>query len=188
MLSAHFAPALVAKSFRPQINLSVAMIFCMLPDLLHALLVLLGLERFAVKERYSHTLLSVFLMSLAVFGGSLLLDVSMTDASIYAMCVLSHFVFDLLNRARMAVTPWGGWIPGVGFHERATWGRAHHISFILEIILVVISVFTYGYSVFDGELRSLFVPAGLLGMMLMMELGYYQVYAPVIESTRLKWR
>lgn len=174
MLSAHFAPALIAKSFRPSISLPAAMFFCILPDFLHGILIIIGVERFGSDRRYTHTLLITLLIAIPIFVISLVLGTSIINAGIYAMCTLSHYVLDLINRERMALTPWGGSIRGLGLNDLEKPQR-YHISLLIEIILVVSSVLIYGYSVFNGNLQSLIVPAGLLGLMLIIEIGYYRI-------------
>jgi len=181
MLSAHLAPALIIKVIRPSVNLPLGMVCCMLPDIWHGILVLLRIERLHAGERWSHTLLVVLLMALAVFFAGGLFGASTADASIYAGLVVSHFVLDLVNRQRMSVTPWGGRIPGIGLHERGFSG-GYWMGFLVEIFLIIASVSIYAGFVFDGQIRSLFVPALLLAGMLLSEIWYFHIYSSVIEA------
>ncbi len=180
MLVAHLAPALVAKALRPEVNLPLAMGLCLLVDLVHALLVLLGLERLGADERFSHTLLAVALLTVATVAAALIFGANAVDALIYGGCVLSHWVFDLINRRRMHVTPWGGWIPGVGLHERDL-HRGHHWAFAVELGLVCSSAAIFAASRWDGRMESLTLPGLILAGMLTAEIAYFRVYAPILR-------
>jgi len=175
MLSAHFAPALVAKALRPSINLPIAMALCILPDILHVMFAALGIEKFNKDKNYSHTLLVVLLCALLTLLVSWLLGASLINATIYSVCPLSHYPLDLVNRHRMAITPWGGSLRGLGLnHEKGF--MAPRLSFTLELALIAISVAIYGYSIYNGNPESLVIPAILAVGMLVSETIYYRVY------------
>ena len=175
MLSAHLAPPLIVKAIRPDINLFACVVLCFLPDILHSIFVIFGIERFRVDERYSHSLLVVLLASLAVFGVSRFLDIPTIDSTIYAAVVLSHFLLDLVNRRSMAVTPWGPNIPGIGLHEREA-GGGRILSFAVEMSIVLISIGVFAIAEFDGNIASLRLPALLLLVMLVLEAFYFRIY------------
>jgi len=175
MIYAHFAPALVVKSLNPSISLPIAMTACIFPDILHLIFAALGVEKFNRDKNYSHTLLVVVLSAVLLFLASWLLGASLTNATIYSMCLLSHYPLDLINRHRMALTPWGGSLKGLGLnHEEGL--MAPRLSLILELVLILFSVTIYGYSVYNGNLDSLAIPAMLAIGMLISETIYYRVY------------
>jgi hypothetical protein len=177
MLSAHLAPPLIAKALRPDINLFAGILLCFLPDILHSICVFLGVERLRVDERYSHALITVLFMSFAVFVICRFLDLPVTPSIIYAGIVLSHFLLDLVNRRKMAVTPWGPYIPGIGLHE-----RSRILGFAVELSMVLISVGIFAVMKFNGELASLRLPALLLLIMLILEAFYFRIYFPDVKG------
>lgn len=157
------------------------MAFCMLPDVLHALLSLFGTEKLMEDERYSHSLLIVLSMAVVVLAIFLSVGSGAIDSIVYALMVLLHFFFDMLNRERMPITPWGGSIPGIGLHEGGSM-RGVALSFTLEILLIFASCIVYAASGFDGTAKSLLIPAIILICMLAGELFYFPIYYPVIEK------
>jgi len=185
MLSAHLAPALIAKSFQPTLNLPAAILLCLLPDIIHVALTLMGVEKLSREERFSHSLLITFVSVVAVLLLSVRAGASTTDGIIYMSCVLSHFALDLVNRHRMLLTPWGGSLPGLGLHERG-FRQGHVISFFLELALVFVAIALYATSTYDGYLKSLLIPAGLLVIMLTGEIWYFRVYAYAIGEGQSK--
>ncbi|MFH1874751.1 MAG: hypothetical protein ABH859_06170 [Pseudomonadota bacterium] len=178
MLAAHLAPALVAKSLRPSLNLPLAMVLCLLPDIVHSLLILLKIEKLHHDSRFSHTLILVFGLAVVTFLGSIFFHANFTNSCIYGFCVISHFLFDLVNRSQMKLTPWGGQMPGVGLHQKGA-TRFHNLAFFIEIFLVISSGIIYAI--------SRLLPITILFLLLLSELGYYYIYAPVIENSLANW-
>jgi len=136
----------------------------MLPDILHAILVVLKVEDFRRKKNYSHTLLVNLVLAAIVFF--------ISNSIIYAFFVLSHFVFDLVNRREMYITPWGGKIKGLGLHDRGIC-KAYYFSYFLEIFLVTAAVVIYGLSQHSAKIASI-----LLVGMIFLDIVYYKVYRP----------
>ncbi len=186
MLSAHLAPALVAKSFRPSLNLPLAMVLCLLPDIVHSLLILLKIEKLHQDSRFSHTLLFVLILAFAAFLATCLLGTNLLNSLIYSLCLISHFLFDLVNRSEMGLTPWGGKMPGLGLHQKGA-TRFYNLAFFIEIFLVVSSGILYAVSTFSGALPSLIMPAIILFILILSEFGYYYIYAPLIENSLSTW-
>ncbi len=187
MLSAHMAPALIAKAARPGINLFVGIVLCFLPDILHSICILFGIERFRVDERYSHTLLAMLLISITVFIISRFLDVPTIDSLIYAGIVISHFLFDMVNRRKMAITPWGPEIRGLGLHGMESAG-GRLLSFIVELSILLISIGIFAWARYDGDIASLRLPALLLSIMLILEAFYFRIYFPDVKGILRSWR
>jgi membrane-bound metal-dependent hydrolase YbcI (DUF457 family) len=119
MFIGHFAVALGAKKYSPQVSLGVLFLACQLADIIWPNLVLLGLESFKnepgntaitplnfLHYPYSHSLIALVLWGV-IFGVSyMLLQRAGTKAAIViALLVVSHWVLDVLtHRADMPIT------------------------------------------------------------------------------------
>lgn len=109
MFLAHFAVAMAAKKLTPKTNLGLLFIGGQFLDLLWPFFLLLGVERMAVDPGntvltpldfydypFSHGLLSVTIMSLAVGVITFVLRRDRREATVLAALVASHWVLDLL--------------------------------------------------------------------------------------------
>lgn len=119
MFIGHFAVALGAKKFAPQVSLGVLFLACQLADLIWPNLVLLGLESVEIEPDitvmtplnflhypYSHSLVALVLWSVifAVFY-TLLQRAGTRAAIVIALLVVSHWVLDVLtHREDMPIT------------------------------------------------------------------------------------
>jgi membrane-bound metal-dependent hydrolase YbcI (DUF457 family) len=115
----HFALALGAKKFAPQVSLGILFLACQLADIIWPNLVLLGIEALEVVPGitvmtpldfshypYSHSLVALILWS-AIFGVlyALLRRSGTRAAIVIAVLVLSHWVLDVLtHRPDMPIT------------------------------------------------------------------------------------
>ena len=119
MFIGHFALALGAKKFAPQVSLGILFLACQLADIIWPNLVLLGIEALEVEPGitvmiplnfshypYSHSLVALILWS-AIFGVlyALLRRSGTKAAIVIAVLVLSHWVLDVLtHRPDMPIT------------------------------------------------------------------------------------
>jgi hypothetical protein len=115
----HFALALGAKKYAPQVSLGILFLACQLADLIWPNLVLLGIETLQVVPGitvitpldfvhypYSHSLIAILLWSAVFAVFYWLLNRSGTKAAIIiGMLVLSHWVLDVItHRPDMPIT------------------------------------------------------------------------------------
>jgi membrane-bound metal-dependent hydrolase YbcI (DUF457 family) len=119
MFIGHYALALAAKKFAPQVSLGILFLACQLADMIWPNLVLLGIETLEVEPGitvmtplnfvhypYSHSLVALTLWS-ALFGAvyALLRRSGTKVAIVLAVLVLSHWVLDVLtHRPDMPIT------------------------------------------------------------------------------------
>lgn len=111
MFIGHFALALGAKKYAPQVSLGVLFLACQLADLIWPNLVLLGIETLEIEPGatvmtplnfmhypYSHSLLALLLWGVVFAGLYILLKSAGTRAAIViGLLVLSHWVLDVLT-------------------------------------------------------------------------------------------
>jgi membrane-bound metal-dependent hydrolase YbcI (DUF457 family) len=129
MFIGHYAVALGAKKFAPQVSLGVLFLACQLADLIWPSLVQLGVETFTIEPGitavtplnfshypYSHSLITLALWG-AMFAGlyTLLQRAGTKAAIVIALLVVSHWVLDVLtHRADMPLTLDESILIGVG--------------------------------------------------------------------------
>ena len=111
MFIGHYALALAAKKFAPQVSLGILFLACQLADIIWPNLVLLGIEALEIEPGitvmtplnfvhypYSHSLVALILWS-AILGAvyALLRRSGTKVAIVIALLVLSHWVLDVLT-------------------------------------------------------------------------------------------
>jgi len=119
MFIGHFAIALGAKKYAPQVSLGVLFLACQLADLIWPGLVLLGIETFEIEPGntaltplnfthypYSHSLLALSIWSTLLAGlYSLLRSGGKRAAMVIALVAVSHWFLDFLtHRPDMPIT------------------------------------------------------------------------------------
>ena len=152
MFIGHFAIALGAKKYAPQVSLGVLFLACQLADLIWPNLVLMGIETLEIEPGatvmmpfnfihypYSHSLLALLLWGV-VFAGfySLLTRVGTRAAIVIGLLVLSHWLLDVLtHRPDMPVS--------LGDSNRIGLGLWNYpvVAVSLELLLFATGVWLY---------------------------------------------
>ena len=152
MYIGHFALALGAKKYAPQVSLGILFLACQLADLVWPNLVLLGLETVEIEPGitamvpmnflhypYSHSLLALLVWSV-VFAGlySVLRHAGTRSAIIIAALVFSHWVLDALtHRPDMPITLSDTSHVGLGLWNYPI------LAVSLELLLFILGVWLY---------------------------------------------
>jgi len=155
MFIGHFAMALGAKKYAPQVSLGVLFLACQLADLIWPSLVLLGVEKFAIEPGvtvmtpldfqyypWSHSLLALLVWAvLFALLYTALRRAGTRAAIVIGLLVLSHWLLDVLtHRPDMPVTLGDAGRIGLGL-----WN--HPVPAIgLEVLLFAIGVWLYTQS------------------------------------------
>lgn len=152
MFIGHFALALGAKKYAPQVSLGVLFLACQLADLIWPNLVLMGIEALEIEPGitamtplnflhypYSHSLLALLLWGV-VFAGlyTLLTSAGTRAAIVIGLLVLSHWVLDVLtHRPDMPISP--------GDSSRVGLGLWNYPAFAvgLELLLFATGIWLY---------------------------------------------
>jgi hypothetical protein len=152
MFIGHFAFALGAKKYAPQVSLGVMFLACQLADLIWPNLVLLGLEKVEIEPGitvmtplnfvfypYSHSLITMTLWAVLFAGLYTLLRRAGTKAAIViAVVVLSHWVLDVLtHRPDMPVTLSDSSRIGLGLWNQPL------LAVTLELTLFALGIWLY---------------------------------------------
>jgi membrane-bound metal-dependent hydrolase YbcI (DUF457 family) len=152
MFVGHFAIALGAKKYAPQVSLGMLFLACQLADLIWPSLVLLGIETFAIEPGntvltplrfthypYSHSLLMLLLWSVLLAGVYLLIrGRGKSAAMVIALVAMSHWLLDFLShRPDMPITPNETSLVGLGLWNYPVPAIA------LELILFVLGIWIY---------------------------------------------
>ena len=85
----------------------------------------------------------------------------------------------------MRLTPWGPLIPGLGLHERF---GSYCLSLGVEGGIIIVSCSLFAIKLYNGNFESIYLPLVLMALLLISEVAYYHIYAPIIEEARLKWK
>ena len=152
MFIGHYAVALGAKKFSPQVSLGVLFLACQLADLIWPSLVLVGLESFTIEPgitamtplNFLHYPYSHSLIALALWGTMfaviymLLQRAGVRAAIVIALLVISHWVLDALtHRADMPITLDESILIGVGLWNFPV------LAVTSELLLFAIGVWIY---------------------------------------------
>ncbi len=120
MFIGHFAIALGAKKYAPQVSLGMLFLACQLADLMWPNLVLLGIETFEIEPGntvltplrfthypYSHSLLTLLVWGVLLAGiYSLIRGGGKRAAMVITIVAISHWFLDFLtHRPDMPITP-----------------------------------------------------------------------------------
>ena len=120
MFAGHFAIALGAKKYAPQVSLGMLFLACQLADLMWPSLVLIGIEKFAIEPGntvltplrfihypYSHSLLTLLVWGVLLAGiYALMRGGGKRAAMVITIVVISHWFLDFLtHRPDMPITP-----------------------------------------------------------------------------------
>lgn len=163
MFIGHFAVALGAKKFVPQVSLGVLFLACQLADLIWPNLVLLGVETLTIAPGitamtpldfvhypYSHSLIALLMWS-ALFAA---LYASLTRAGIkaaivVALVVFSHWILDVLShRPDMPITLSDATLIGAGLWNFPVLGIS------LELLLFAAGVWIYALCTKPSDRRG----------------------------------
>jgi len=152
MFIGHYAVALGAKKYAPQVSLGVLFLACQLADLIWPNLVLLGLESVEIEPGvtvitplnfihypYSHSLVALILWGVIFAVVYMLLQRAGTKVAIViAVLVVSHWVLDVLtHRADMPITLNESTLIGVGLWNFPI------LAVTSEILLFAVGVWIY---------------------------------------------
>lgn len=152
MFIGHYAVALGAKKYAPQVSLGVLFLACQLADLIWPNLVLLGLESVEIEPGvtvitplnfihypYSHSLVALILWGVIFAVVYMLLQRAGTKVAIViAVLVVSHWVLDVLtHRADMPITLNESTLIGVGLWNFPV------LAVTSEILLFAVGVWIY---------------------------------------------
>lgn len=152
MFIGHYAVALGAKKYAPQVSLGILFLACQLADLIWPNLVLLGIETVAIEPGstvmtplnfvhypYSHSLVALLLWS-AIFAVLYLFlaRAGRRATFVVAMLVVSHWLLDVLtHRPDMPITLSDSTRIGVGLWNFPA------IAVALELLLFGLGVWLY---------------------------------------------
>ena len=152
MFIGHYAVALGAKKYAPQVSLGVLFLACQLADLIWPNLLLLGLESVEIEPGitvltplnflhypYSHSLVALVLWGVIFAVLYMLLQRAGTKVAIViAVLVVSHWVLDVLtHRADMPITLNESTLIGVGLWNFPV------LAVTSEILLYAVGVWIY---------------------------------------------
>ena len=152
MFIGHYAVALGAKKYAPQVSLGVLFLACQLADLIWPNLLLLGLESVEIEPGitvltplnflhypYSHSLVALVLWGVIFAVLYMLLQRAGTKVAIViAVLVVSHWVLDVLtHRADMPITLNESTLIGVGLWNFPV------LAVTSEILLFAVGVWIY---------------------------------------------
>jgi len=155
MFIGHYAVALGAKKYAPQVSLGVLFLACQLADLIWPNLLLLGLESVEIEPGitvltplnflhypYSHSLVALVLWGVIFAVLYMLLQRAGTKVAIViAVLVVSHWVLDVLtHRADMPITLNESTLIGVGLWNFPV------LAVTSEILLFAVGVWIYTHS------------------------------------------
>ena len=152
MFIGHFALALGAKKYVPQVSLGILFLACQLADLIWPNLVLMGLEQLEIEAGntvmtplnfvhypFSHSLIALLIWGV-VFAGVyfLLRRTSARTAIVIVLLVLSHWLLDVLtHRPDMPITINDTIFVGLGLWDHPL------LAVTLELLLFVFGVYMY---------------------------------------------
>lgn len=155
MFIGHFALALGAKKYAPQVSLGILFLACQLADLIWPNLVLLGIEKLEIEPGitmmtplnflhypYSHSLLALLLWTVIFVGiYSFLKSVGSRAAIIIGLLVISHWILDVLtHRPDMPLTLGGPSRIGFGLWNYPV------LAVTVELLLFALGVWLYANS------------------------------------------
>jgi len=151
MFIGHYAVALAAKKAAPRTSLGTLFIAAQFIDLLWPLLVLAGLEHVRISPGstivtpldfydypYSHSLLGVLVWGVLLSGGYFVLKRDVRASIVLGLCVVSHWILDLLtHRPDLPL--------GIGGETRWGLGLWNSLAgtLIVESVLFAAGVFVY---------------------------------------------
>jgi hypothetical protein len=159
MFIGHFALALGAKKYVPQVSLGILFLACQLADLIWPNLVLLGIEKLEVEPGitmmtplnfqhypYSHSLFALLLWAVVFAGIYLVLNrVGRKAAITISLLVLSHWVLDVItHRPDMPITLAGSSRVGLGL-----W------NFPVLAVALELMIFAFGAWLYASSTRAL---------------------------------
>ena len=154
MFIGHFGLSFAAKKAAPKVSLATLFIATQFVDILWPFLLVLNIEKVAVVPGYTktnafeflyfpytHSLLMGVVWGAVVGGIYWLFKRDNRGAFIIALCVLSHWFFDLIvHTADLPLTPFNDYKVGLGL-----W---NHVAITLVLEFVIFLAGTYSYATF----------------------------------------
>ena len=154
MFIGHFGLSFAAKKAAPKVSLATLFIATQFVDILWPFLLVLNIEKVAVVPGYTktnafeflyfpytHSLLMGVVWGAVVGGIYWLFKRDNRGAFIIALCVLSHWFFDLIvHTADLPLTPFNDYKVGLGL-----W---NHVAITLVLEFVIFLAGTYSYTTF----------------------------------------
>ena len=154
MFIGHFGLSFAAKKAAPKVSLATLFIATQFVDILWPFLLVLNIEKVAVVPGYTktnafeflyfpytHSLLMGVVWGAVVGGIYWLFKRDNRGALVIALCVLSHWFFDLIvHTADLPLTPFSGYKVGLGL-----W---NHLAITLVIEFAIFLAGTYSYATF----------------------------------------
>jgi hypothetical protein len=154
MFIGHFGLSLAAKKAAPKVSLATLFIATQFVDLLWPFLLIFHVEKVAVVPGYTktnafeflyfpytHSLLMGVVWGAVIGGIYWLFKRDARGALVIALCVVSHWFFDLIvHTADLPLTPFGDYKVGFGL-----W---NHVAFTLIIEFAIFFAGTYIYATF----------------------------------------
>ena len=159
MFVGHFAIAVGAKKYAPQVSRGMLFLACQLADLIWPSLVLLGIETFEIDPGntaltplrfthypYSHSLLTLLVWGVLLAGiYSLMRGGGKRPAVVIALVVISHWFLDFLtHRPDMPISPSETHLVGLGLWNNPV------LAVSVELLL-----FAFGTWIYIRSTRSL---------------------------------
>ena len=179
MFLGHFGVGLAAKPLQPRVSLGTLFLAAQLADLLWPTLLLLGVERVAIRPGllagspfdflyypFSHSLLAQLLLGLALGLGYGLLQRNWRGALLVGLVVPSHWLLDLVvHRPDLPFYP--GPSPKVGL------GLWHSLpgTLVVELGLLAVGLWVYGRTTRPRNRRGRYVLWGLIAFLVLSYLG-----------------
>ena len=179
MFLGHFGVGLAAKPLQPRVSLGTLFLAAQLADLLWPTLLLLGVERVAIRPGllagspfdflyypFSHSLLAQLLLGLALGLGYGLLQRNWRGALLVGLLVPSHWLLDLVvHRPDLPFYP--GISPKVGL------GLWHSLpaTLVVELGLLAVGLWVYGRTTRPRNRRGRYVLWGLIAFLVLSYLG-----------------
>jgi membrane-bound metal-dependent hydrolase YbcI (DUF457 family) len=172
MFIGHYGAAFLTKKVDRKINLGVLFFLATLPDTLMAVLVLLGVEKFAIVKGItkanpldlyhypiSHGLASNVILTLLVFFIVKAIYKSARTGVAGGLAVFSHFVLDFITHRPDLPLLWGDPKIGLGLWNHLFW------SIFVEASIFAIGVAVY-FSVVKEQTKAKKIGMGVLSMVL----------------------
>ena len=202
MFIGHFAVAFAAKRAAPGVSLGTLFLGCQLADLVWPVLVLAGVEYFAIAPGitevtpldfqsypYSHSLVALGAWAAALAAVYKLARPSarMTALVVIATVVLSHWVLDVVShRPDMPLTIGGSTKLGLEL-----WA-SRPATLVVELLMLIVGVGLYVRATQPADRVGIWALAGLIGFLLVVNIG--NMYGPpppsvnaVVWSVQAMW-
>ncbi|MDI9872079.1 hypothetical protein [Flectobacillus roseus] len=180
MFIGHFAVGFSVKAIQPRISLGTLFLSVQFLDLLWPTLLQLGLEKVEIRAGItafnpldfiyypiSHSLIMALVWSALLGGIAMVFYQNLSIAVTLGLCVLSHWILDLIVHIPDLPIYWGKNTPKVGL---GLWNQVW-LTMALEFLLLVLGLFQYIKTTVAKNWMGIVGLWGLVGLLILIQIG-----------------